>query len=161
VVFQDFQPMKVLEEPVCIYLFRQNPVFTSLRVRFRVRVVPPQEISNAERQKLEFAERCRNANRFFLDSHWLEIWENPSMGPNGGVRCYGLRLWAQFSLTPFLVHVSGGGGVRFSLGRRVCRHVSDGFHEVCGKCAWNLRRRCSNNVRLSKYLDSSPPAILF
>jgi hypothetical protein len=29
-----------------------------------------------------------NANRFFLDSHWLEIWSNhvfPSMGPNGGI----------------------------------------------------------------------------
>jgi hypothetical protein len=28
-----------------------------------------------------------NANRFFKDSHWLEIWKNilcPSMGPNGG-----------------------------------------------------------------------------
>jgi hypothetical protein len=28
-----------------------------------------------------------NANRFFWDSHWLEIWSNhfcPSMGPNGG-----------------------------------------------------------------------------
>ncbi len=28
----------------------------------------------------------KNANRFFLDSHWLEIWKNhlcPSMGPNG------------------------------------------------------------------------------
>jgi hypothetical protein len=28
-----------------------------------------------------------NANRFFWDSHWLEIWKNhlcPSMGPNGG-----------------------------------------------------------------------------
>ncbi len=28
-----------------------------------------------------------NANRFFGDSHWLEIWSNhfyPSMGPNGG-----------------------------------------------------------------------------
>jgi hypothetical protein len=28
-----------------------------------------------------------NANRFFCDSHWLEIWSNhfyPSMGPNGG-----------------------------------------------------------------------------
>ncbi len=47
--------------------------------------------SNAERQKLDFAERCRNANRFFVDSHWLEICKNPSMGPNGGVRCYGLN----------------------------------------------------------------------
>ncbi len=28
-----------------------------------------------------------NANRFFWDSHWLEIWSNhfcPSMEPNGG-----------------------------------------------------------------------------
>ncbi len=28
-----------------------------------------------------------NANRFFLGSHWLEIWKNrlcPSMGPSGG-----------------------------------------------------------------------------
>ncbi len=28
-----------------------------------------------------------NANRFFLEAHWLEIWSNhfcPSMGPNGG-----------------------------------------------------------------------------
>jgi hypothetical protein len=29
-----------------------------------------------------------NANRFFWDSHWQEIWSNhlcPSMGPNGGI----------------------------------------------------------------------------
>jgi hypothetical protein len=29
-----------------------------------------------------------NANRFFWDSHWLEIWSNclfPSMEPNGGI----------------------------------------------------------------------------
>ncbi len=29
-----------------------------------------------------------NTNRFFWDSHWLEIWSNhlfPSMGPNGGI----------------------------------------------------------------------------
>jgi hypothetical protein len=30
----------------------------------------------------------KSANRFFWDSHWLEIWSNmhlcPSMGPNGG-----------------------------------------------------------------------------
>ncbi len=29
VVWPDFQPMRVPEEPVCIDLFRQNPVFTS------------------------------------------------------------------------------------------------------------------------------------
>jgi hypothetical protein len=34
-----------------------------------------------------FLPKEMNANRFFSDSHWLEIWSNhfyPSMGPNGG-----------------------------------------------------------------------------
>ncbi len=40
--FPDFQPMRVSEKPVCIYLFRHNTVFTSLRMRSPVRVVPLQ-----------------------------------------------------------------------------------------------------------------------
>ena len=34
-----------------------------------------------------FLPKEMNENRFFWDSHWLEIWSNhfyPSMGPNGG-----------------------------------------------------------------------------
>jgi hypothetical protein len=34
-----------------------------------------------------FLPKEMNANRFFCNSHWLEIWSNhfyPSMGPNGG-----------------------------------------------------------------------------
>jgi hypothetical protein len=34
-----------------------------------------------------FLPKEMNANWFFWDSHWLEIWSNhfyPSMGPNGG-----------------------------------------------------------------------------
>ncbi len=34
-----------------------------------------------------FLPKEMNANRFFRDSHWLEIWSNhfyPSMGPNAG-----------------------------------------------------------------------------
>jgi hypothetical protein len=33
--------MRVSEEPVCIYLFRQKPVFTSLHLRSPFHVVPP------------------------------------------------------------------------------------------------------------------------
>ncbi len=40
-VCPDFQPIRVSEEPVCIYPFRQNPVFTSLRLRSPAHVVPP------------------------------------------------------------------------------------------------------------------------
>ncbi len=36
VFFLDFQPMKVSEEPVGIYLFRQNPVLTTLQLRSAV-----------------------------------------------------------------------------------------------------------------------------
>jgi hypothetical protein len=38
-----------------------------------------------------------NANRFFWDSHWLEIWSNhlfPSMEPNGG----SVAIWTQSCL---------------------------------------------------------------
>jgi hypothetical protein len=38
VVWPDFQPMRVPEEPVCIDIFRQNPVFTSLRLKSPVHV---------------------------------------------------------------------------------------------------------------------------
>ncbi len=33
VVWPDFQPMRVPEEPVCFHLFRQNPFFTSLHLK--------------------------------------------------------------------------------------------------------------------------------
>ncbi len=42
VVLPEFQPMRVPEGPVCIHLFRQNPVFTSLHLKSPVHVVPPQ-----------------------------------------------------------------------------------------------------------------------
>ncbi len=38
VVWPDFQPMRVAEEPVCVHLFRQKPVFTSLHLKSPVRV---------------------------------------------------------------------------------------------------------------------------
>jgi hypothetical protein len=41
VEYRYFWPIRVSEEPVCIYLFRQNPVFTSLHLRSSVHVVPP------------------------------------------------------------------------------------------------------------------------
>ncbi len=41
VVWPDIQPMRVPEEPVCIDLFRQKPVFTSLHLKYPVHVVPP------------------------------------------------------------------------------------------------------------------------
>ncbi len=51
--------MRVSEEPVCIYLFRQNPVYTSLHLRSPIHVVPPvvraltnrKEIFENEKQK--------------------------------------------------------------------------------------------------------------
>ena len=42
VVWPDFQPMRVPEEPVWIDLFRQNQVFTSLHLKSPVHDVQPQ-----------------------------------------------------------------------------------------------------------------------
>ncbi len=41
VVWPDIQPMRVSKEPVCIDLFRQKPVFTSLHLKYPVHVVQP------------------------------------------------------------------------------------------------------------------------
>ncbi len=79
-VWPDFQPMRVREEPVCILLFQQNPVFTTLHFKSPIHVVPPQGGKNW------ILPQEINANRYFWDFHWLEIWKNHSchsMGPNG------------------------------------------------------------------------------
>jgi hypothetical protein len=44
--------MRVPEEPVCIDLFRQNPVFTSLHLKSPVHVVPPQFVLSQSLQSL-------------------------------------------------------------------------------------------------------------
>jgi hypothetical protein len=61
-----------------------------------------------------------NANRFFWESHWLEIWSNhfcPSMGPNGGSvamdsgdQCCGtVTIFYGFTVPTFYDSVSGSG----------------------------------------------------
>ncbi len=85
-VFPDFQPMRVSEEQICIDLFRQNPVFTSLHLRSPEAVRHEREISMQGGINWILPKEI-NANRFFWDSHWMEIWSShlcPSMGPNGG-----------------------------------------------------------------------------
>ncbi len=52
--------MRVPEEPVCIHLFRKNPVFTSLHLKSPVHVVPPLNV-DVENECL----LCL----FFLSSH--------------------------------------------------------------------------------------------
>jgi hypothetical protein len=47
--------MRVSEEPVCIDIFRQNPVFTSLHLKYPVHVVPPPISSQLESHKNRFA----------------------------------------------------------------------------------------------------------
>ncbi len=45
--------MRVSEEPVCIQLLRQNPVFTSLHLKTPVHVVPPQSICSLAGQEVK------------------------------------------------------------------------------------------------------------
>jgi hypothetical protein len=69
-----------------------------------------------------FLPKEMNANRFFWDSHWLEIWSNhfyPSMGPNGGsVAMDSGKNIAKMEIQIFLVRLLQ----RFRIGRRSHRH---------------------------------------
>jgi hypothetical protein len=48
--------MRVPDEPVCIDLFRSNPVFTSLHLKYTVHVVQPQGASAAEQFSSAFVD---------------------------------------------------------------------------------------------------------
>ncbi len=53
--------------------------------------------------KNRFLQKEMNANRFFWDSHWLEIWSNhlcPSMGPNGGSVALRTKVYRVAAINP-------------------------------------------------------------
>jgi hypothetical protein len=63
--------MRVPEEPVCIDLFRQNPVFTSLHLKYPVHVVPPLLWSPNRKQKtLFFPQQIVDTNVLFK-KYWF------------------------------------------------------------------------------------------
>jgi hypothetical protein len=66
-----------------------------------------------------------NANRFFWDSHWLEIWSNhlcPSMGPNGGsVEIDSIS--GSVSFRSFIFHLLLGAGNSNDLVKLLCSLV--------------------------------------
>jgi hypothetical protein len=110
--------MKVSEEPVCIHLIRQNPIFTSLHLRSPVHVVPPQ--MQGGQNWILLKETI--ADRFFLDSHWLEIWKNHfcPMGPNGG----SVAMDSAHSMTPIGQDIrSADGNAAFQITKRTQRSV--------------------------------------
>ncbi len=64
-----------------------------------------------------FLPKEMNANRFFWDSHWLEIWSNhfyPSMGPNGG--SVAMDSGSSGGLGVFSLTLNGQKAVFFQLG---------------------------------------------
>jgi hypothetical protein len=48
--------MRVPEEPVCIDLFRQNPVFTSLHLKYPAHVVPPPKCCGSKRVRYHLSQ---------------------------------------------------------------------------------------------------------
>jgi hypothetical protein len=61
---------------LAMYNYLQSPEAVDMNGRFQM-----------QGGKNRFLQKEMNANRFFWDSHRLEIWSNhfyPSMGPNGG-----------------------------------------------------------------------------
>ncbi len=76
VVWPDFQPMRVPEEPVCINLFRQNPVFTSLHLKSPFHVVPPQVPASMQCQFHSKIQSGKNLSdwKLELDSNFFLIY---------------------------------------------------------------------------------------
>jgi hypothetical protein len=74
VVSPDFQPMRAREEPVGIYLFRQNPVFTSLHLRYLVHVVPPQQCCVDASDHMDL-----NSSMSFRDGGYEQLISNGGM----------------------------------------------------------------------------------
>jgi hypothetical protein len=74
-VLPDFQSMRVSEEPVSIYLFRQNPVFTSLHLRSPVQVVLPKDsimpwaVKSSFKTGVQIQYRSLSLEINHLDSH--------------------------------------------------------------------------------------------
>jgi hypothetical protein len=80
--------MRVSEEPVCINLFREKPVFTSLHLKSPVHVVPPlysravfifNEPAYTQASTCGYAERWRKSDREIAkeeeDNHPIELIE--------------------------------------------------------------------------------------
>jgi hypothetical protein len=59
--------MRVPEEPVCIDIFRQNPVFTSLHLKYPVHVVLPQS------RGCFYLLHRKISNNISDDTHWLNL----------------------------------------------------------------------------------------
>jgi hypothetical protein len=57
--------MRVPEEPVCIYIFWQNLVFTSLHLKSSVHVVPPLVSQNYEYAKQGILFLALDAYRYY------------------------------------------------------------------------------------------------
>ncbi len=87
---------RVSEEPVYIHLFRQNPVFTSLHLRFPVHVVPPQGASESGSRK----ECCTGMASTVRWSAKKSKWHDGGGGGQGGQACFKQRMlkWHRISL---------------------------------------------------------------
>jgi hypothetical protein len=104
--------MRVSEEPVCIYLFRQNPVFTSLHLRSPEEVQQERETSNAGREKLDFSERGKQKPVLLRLSLAVNLEKTtyvklcPFMGPNRGSVAMdsGIWFWFEISQNRFSMH---------------------------------------------------------
>ncbi len=74
------------------FLVRLHVPYPQLRFPLSTSLYSPEAVDMNGRFQMQggknwFLPKEMNANRFFCDSRWLEIWSNqfyPSMGPNGG-----------------------------------------------------------------------------
>jgi hypothetical protein len=88
VVWPDFQSVSGPEEPVCIHLFRQNPVFTSLHLKYPVHVAAPPD-------SCDFGIGCQTLTHWTLTTRVDLIHIRLDLISSDTVTCVGKRCsWA-------------------------------------------------------------------
>ncbi len=108
VVWPDFQPMRVAEEPVCVHLFRQKPVFTSLHLKSPVhghRLCTPYELFN----RIDTKSKCRHLKKLTCKGLWGRCTVYQSYWTGDTVSLVGIFdpvLWSVAPLTFSLVQLS-------------------------------------------------------
>ncbi len=97
VVWPDFQPMRVPEEPVCVRLFRRKPVFTSLHLKSPVHVHRLRMHPVYPKNKTEI---------------WLTLFSLCCLSPTGGLHRDVVYLGWPIAPSYMIPNAGGGGELR-------------------------------------------------
>jgi hypothetical protein len=154
--------MRVPEEPVCIDLFRENPVFTSLHLKYPVHVIPPLKAQVTSKNP-QFQEKKISARRKARSQVTMEKSSKNYISLFGGKPARGLPTPPPTPQRREITHLTRGGRASAIRGRdfysrnliaeegggnaKQCHSLMD--HRINCK----LKTKIANTILLLCYLD--------